>query len=170
MINKICSSFFFDKRLKNDESLDVMEKIINKIKIMSCESDKFWNLICKWFHFAEIFEYRKNILFENFILIIDNIFIILRHEMIMQWDFEVIKDVYHQDDLINHISIKNIEYKIKHCKIDFFILFNLNKYQIITHFEKSNIDNSSIICFIIIFTGLHWFCHESSDRFVDECI
>ena len=128
------------------------------------ESDKFWNLIDKWFHFIGIFEYRKSVLFEDFVLIVDNTFIILRNEMIAQRGFEIIKDARRQDDLINHVSIEGIECKIRHRKADLFILFNLNECQIIDHSEKSDIDNPSIACFIIVFTGLHWFCHGSNDR------
>ena len=84
--------------------------------------------------------------------------------MIAQRGFEVIKGVCCQDGLINHVSIEDIGCKIGHHKTNLFILFSLSECQIIDHSEKLNIDNPSIACFIIVFTGLHWFCHGLSDK------
>ena len=84
--------------------------------------------------------------------------------MIAQRGFEVIEDARCQDDLINHVPIESIGCKIRHRKADLFVLFNVNECQIIDHSEKPDIDNPSIACFTIVFTGFHWFCHGSSDK------
>ena len=89
--------------------------------------------------------------------------------MIARRGFEVIKGARCQDGLIDHVSIEGIGCKIRHRKADLFVLLSLSECQIIGYSEKPDIDNPSIACFTIIFTGLHWFCHGSSGRSVDEC-
>ena len=45
--DKFCPGFVLDRGLRNDESLDVMEKTFNKVKVASGRSDKLWNLVGK---------------------------------------------------------------------------------------------------------------------------